>query len=204
MCAISRFPHDLSFARVVQVGLDRLVAWARRVRWLRDILIFVIYHVTASDSPTTTAAQLTLLSALAVSHDSLAEQAHDGRQSLTEFVTQEPYNTQVVLKDWSMTREAMASLQGLPQNWPHAQLDFSKCTWPLQACDYAQLAQHVPLSSFSTYDVGAIVEPGLLDSVCEGVNAHRAGKDQGGLRVRVQSAFQEEQRVGEHVVLTGE
>ncbi len=106
----------------------------------------------------------------------------------------EPGRVRVVLFGHSMTLDAMAARTCLPE-WPGV-LNFSRCTWPLPAPEYAQLAHCVP-TSYTEWHLDC--DDAILDSICVGINERRARL--GARPVSVYVRRKQVRRMGEHVVL---
>ncbi len=102
----------------------------------------------------------------------------------------------LTLKTFSMKREIMTAQAGLPDAWTGA-LRFEKCTWPLPASEYTQLAQYVP-TSYTEWHVEC-KQPAVLDSIRVGINEARARL--GARPLTVYAHIDKVRRVGEHVVL---
>ncbi len=100
----------------------------------------------------------------------------------------------------ALAADTLAALQGLP-DWPQAQLQLSvsSCTWPMEAAQYTQLAQVVPVSYREWFLMGVSDE--VVQSVCAGVNQRRQGLGLGPVTVWRSGPCTQVTRVGEHVIL---
>ncbi len=107
--------------------------------------------------------------------------------------------TDVVLRKWSLTRDAMDALQGLPE-WGGV-LDLRTCKWPLKASEYTHLGMCVP-TSYIAWRLGETVPAARLKAICEGVNERRAGLELPRLELCVLLHMGEDEQVGEHVTVT--
>ncbi len=87
-----------------------------------------------------------------------------------------------------MTQDVMTALAALPQ-WQMGRLDVSKCTWPLPASAYKQLAQHVPVCySELVHDFESGSE--VLKQVSAGVPERQQGGQRLELVKHVKSFFE--------------
>ncbi len=106
----------------------------------------------------------------------------------------EPERADVALGWLVMTHEVMVALQGLP-NWPGV-LIIRNCIWPLPVLEYTQLGHCVP-TSYTEWRVSC--DQAVLESICVGINEHRARL--GARPLVVYANIDKVRRVGEHVVL---
>ncbi len=107
--------------------------------------------------------------------------------------------TDVVLRNWSLTRDNMDALRGLPE-WAGV-LDLRSCKWPLMAREYTHLGMCVP-TSYIAWRMGETVPAARLKAICEGVNQRRAGLDLPRLELCIPSCMCVEEQVGDHVTVT--
>ncbi len=109
--------------------------------------------------------------------------------------TPEPY---VRLWHWSLTGNVITALSQLP-TWG-GYVFFTSCTWPLSAPEYKSLAALIP-TCYTHWCLGGVNEA-QLDSICEGISEHRAGKGLPPVVVHVHWHHSiEPRRVGEHVLI---
>ncbi len=101
----------------------------------------------------------------------------------------------ISLSGLPITDDVMSALEGLP-DWPETELRFEKCTWPLQANEYVQLAQYVPTSYTEWY---LECDPAVLEQICVGVDQRRARL--GAKPLVLHAQVKKQKRMGEHVIV---
>ncbi len=150
---------SLSVSLSVQAGAERVRSQLQHIQRVCPDRRRRSFTVTlqCADEPTaqsdTLHAQLSALQALAIEPP-----------KLFDFY-------KVELQGLPMTHKVMQALRGLPE-WTET-LDLSTCTWPLAACEYAQLAQCIP-TAIRTWGLGDLAGP-VFESICEGVPAQQEG-----------------------------
>ncbi len=127
----------------------RLITWLTHARWHSPNLKL---NIPYSDTHTTLTTLLTILRAVRFA-DKDTERA-----------------SSVWLHRWSLTRQAVTALQGLPK-WESV-VRFTHCTWPMRPSEYVQLAKQVP-GSYREIGVARGVPKSVLGAIQQGAKEHR-------------------------------